>query len=107
MHAALLWVRADFVAAFDETAVLESRNEREFQRGGVFFKKIFKTEWEFQKLSEQEYRFFALGSPRLAQGIMILTNMQPEEMLRGEVSAAFRTSVRVRFGIVDFEVFKC
>jgi len=51
----------------------------------------------------EEYRLFALGPSCLIQWIMIFTQMQFQEMFRGKVVAASRTSMRVSFGIVGLE----
>lgn len=96
VHAPFLWIRADFVAAFDKTAVLD-RNRTSNHQGIFFFK---------MEILRMVYRFFPLGSSCFPQRIMILTDMKPEKMLRGKVSSTFGTSIGVRFGIVNFELFK-
>ena len=37
---------------------------------------------------------------------MILRNMQPEKMLRGEIPSTFRTPIGMRLRIVNFEFFE-
>src|SRR6266536_2775478 len=50
-------------------------------------------------------RLLPFVPPRLYQWVMILFNMQTKEMLRWKVLPAFRASINVGFGVVDFVLF--
>jgi hypothetical protein len=92
MHASSLWIEADFVTPFNKTAVL-----------GISSKRFSRTELSWIR----KYRLFTLGSSRLVQRIMVLTDMEPKKMFCGKVPSAFRTPIGVGLCIVDFEFLKC
>lgn len=52
------------------------------------------------------HRLFPFCPPSLVQGIMILTDMKPKEMLRRKVMSAFGASMCMTFLVMDLEVLK-
>lgn len=57
-------------------------------------------------IEDVAHRFLAFSSSRLVQWIMVFPNMQPKEMFCRKVPTAFRTTVGVKFRIMDLELFK-